>query len=140
MDVAEHTQAYPHTRLGAGTFVRAFFREIDRAMATGSTTRMVALGTVSCEACHRMADFITATHDRRQTILGGRLTVRSAVAAPPTGDRIRVTAIVDESPERIVDAGGQVLEHYGASTGVDNEIELVWDGGWHVDRVTLFKE
>ena len=135
---AAEMPSFPRTRLGAAAYVRAFLAEVNRAMTTGSTTRMLALGTAACGACQRMAGFIKDAHAHAQTIHGGRLTVRSAVASPAIGNRVRVTAIVDQSAERVVDARGHVTFHDGAAPRVDNEFELVWTNGWRVDRVTLF--
>jgi hypothetical protein len=131
---------FPKTREGAADFVRAFFFTMNLALVDGHTDRLTDWRQPSCGSCTRFEDFIRTTYAKHQKIVGGQLLVTSSVARPIEGDSTTVTAIVDETPERIVGADGQTVKSFAASNHVDNEVALVSVGGhWLVAEVTIFK-
>jgi hypothetical protein len=132
--------AFPKTREGAAAFVRALFSFMNMSLADGNTARLINLRQPSCKSCTRFEDLIRTTYDQSQRIVGGELLVRSSVSRPLEGDRATVTAIVDESAERILGADGHTVRSFVAANGVDNEVALAWTStSWQVTEVTIFK-
>lgn len=109
------------------------------ALGDGNTTRLVPLRESSCKSCTRFEGFIRSTYSKGRRVIGGQLSIDSAVARPLQGNHVTVTTFVTEAPERIVDASGATVESFPASASIDNEVSLVWsDTGWMVTEVAGF--
>lgn len=130
------TEATVATPEGAAEFARYFYAQVERAYAEKEPRYIQELSAPGCSACERFVASVTQLRDEDQRSEGLLYEIVSAEAPALSGETARVD-VVYNGPEVIrYDAQDNVINREPAADLVNEQVELVQEGGaWLVTEV-----
>jgi hypothetical protein len=121
------SEAQQPTREGAEAFARYYFAVYNHAFLTADPSLLKELSDGQCIFCNSTISAVQDIHDQNEHVIGGRITVTSAVAAEgiPT-DRIVVNLRLDQDAGQTLSRTGVVDDTTPAQKGFRVDLAVRW--------------
>lgn len=134
-------EAQHPTPAGAAAFFRYFFAVYEYTYASLDDRPMRALSEVGCVFCSSVLSNVSATREANGRVVGGEVTVLTAVAGPGNPDeRIVVNGLVNQASSVTYGPSGSTLRTAPSSTRQRVDAAVRWtQGKWRMLDVKVIQ-
>jgi hypothetical protein len=117
------------TPAGAQAFARHFFAVYNYAFWTGDSKPLEAISDKDCIYCKSVVSGVSAMKKKGNRVIGGRLEVTTAVAAPGVPDNgLLVNLVLQQEEGRTLSASGAVVGTTAEKSNGRVDVAVRWVG------------